>query len=82
MTRLYRKRPRKVTCQRCGLTALDVGRAVLHFSLTKVTYLADGRMTMRGAGAIDLCEPCWQVATARSRIRRRPARAVATEATA
>ena len=81
MTRLYRKRPRKVTCQRCGLTGLDVGHQILHFSLTKVTYRPDGRMTMRSAGAIDLCEPCWQVTTTRSRIRRRPNRA-ALEASA
>jgi hypothetical protein len=77
MTRLYRKRPRRVTCQRCGQRALDISREVLHFSLTKVTYLADGRMTMRGAGSIDLCELCWATATAGSRIRRRPLRKVA-----
>lgn len=77
MTRLYRKRPRKATCQRCGRSALDVEREILHFSLTKVTYRPDGTMTMRGAGAIDLCEPCWRVASARSRIRRRPQAAAA-----
>ena len=77
MTRLYRKRPRKVTCQRCGRSGLDVDGKILHFSLTKVTYCADGRMTMRGAGAIDLCEPCWVTATRRSRIRRRPLRSAA-----
>lgn len=75
MTRLYRKRPRPVTCQRCGRKALDVDGTVLHFSMTKVTYRPDGRMTMRGAGAIDLCQPCWAIASTRSRIRRRPARA-------
>lgn len=77
MTRLYRKRPRQITCQRCGRSALDAAREVLHFSLTKVAYLADGRMTMRGAGSIDLCEPCWVIATGRSRIRARPTRTAA-----
>ena len=72
MARLYRKRPRRVRCQRCGRSALDVERSVLHFSLTKVVYRPDGRMTMRGAGAIDLCEPCWRIVTQASAIRRRP----------
>jgi hypothetical protein len=75
MTRLYRKRPRKVTCQRCGRSAFETDRTILHFSLTKAVYLADKRMTMRGAGSIDLCESCWRAATAASRIRRRPERA-------
>jgi hypothetical protein len=77
VTRLYRKRPRKVTCQRCGLSGLDVGGEIRHFSMTKVTYRPTGRMTMRGAGAIDLCGPCWTIATTRSRIRRRFVKAVA-----
>jgi len=48
---------------------------VLHFQLTRVTYRPDGRMTMRGAGGIDLCEPCWSRVTDQARIRRRPRRA-------
>ena len=70
MTRLYRKRPRKPSCSLCRRGWGEL--AVLHFSLTRVTYKDDGRMTMRGAGAIDLCEPCWSRVTAAARIRRPP----------
>ena len=72
MTRLYRKRPRKATCSVCQRPTGEV--LVLHFQLTRVKYKDDGRMTMRGAGAIDLCEVCWARATTSARIRRRPER--------
>ena len=72
MTRLYRKRPRKPSCSLCHRGWGEL--AVLHFSLTRQTYKDDGRMTMRGSGAIDLCEPCWIRVTAAARIRRAPQR--------
>jgi hypothetical protein len=80
MTRLYRKRPRKPVCSLCRRPTGET--VVLHFSLTRVTYKDDGRMTMRGAGAIDLCEPCWTRVTAAARIRRPPRRDHIAELTA
>ena len=68
MTRLYRKRPRKSACSLCRRPTGET--VVLHFALTRQEYRDGARMTMRGAGAIDLCEPCWLLVTAAARIRR------------
>jgi len=51
-------------------------RKILHFNLTFQSRL-EGKVTSRGAGAIDLCEPCWREATGRSKIHARPARRTA-----
>lgn len=74
MTRLYRKRPRTPTCSLCRVRHGVDATVVLHFQLTRVKYREDGSMTMRGAGAIDLCEPCWTRVTRAAAIRRRPER--------
>lgn len=79
MTRLYRKRPRKPTCSLCRRRQGDETTAVLHFQLTRVAYRDDGRMTMRGCGAIDLCGRCWRFVTAAARIRQRPERIAIAE---
>jgi hypothetical protein len=74
VTRPGRTRLGKPTCSLCRRRQGDETTAVLHFWLTRYVYREDGRQTMRGCGAIDLCERCWARATAASRIRRRPER--------
>jgi hypothetical protein len=68
MTRLYRKRPRKPACSLCRRPTGET--VVLHFNLLRQEYVDGLRTTMRGSGAIDLCEPCWLRVTAAARIRR------------
>lgn len=64
-----RARPRPARCAICGGNT-----KLLHFCLL-LPLVADAKTnTTRGAGAIDLCEPCWRTATNAGRIRRRPAR--------
>jgi hypothetical protein len=67
--RLYRKPPRKPACSLCRRPTGET--VVLHFNLVRQEYKNGARTTMRGAGAIDLCEPCWSRATTQARIRRR-----------
>jgi hypothetical protein len=73
MTRLYRKRPRKPSCSLCRRGYGET--VVLHFSMVRQEWRDGARTTMRGAGAIDLCEPCWVRVTTAARIRRRSTRA-------
>jgi hypothetical protein len=63
-----RARPRPVRCAICRGDA-----KLIHFSLL-VLLVGGGSHTTRGAGSIDLCEPCWRKATAEGAIRRRPGR--------
>ena len=77
MTRLYRKRPRKPACSLCRRPTGET--VVMHFALTRQEYRDGARTTMRGAGAIDLCEPCWLRVTVAARIRRPPRRACIAE---
>lgn len=73
--RKYR-RPGGITkALRCAIcnARQEEGTTVRHFNLILPQYVADGdgfRMRMRGAGTIDLCELCWRIASAESRVRR------------
>lgn len=58
--RIGRPTLRPQACDRCGTTE----RRVERFTLVKSTRR---RHSSRGAGAIDLCEPCWRRTAARRR---------------
>jgi hypothetical protein len=65
--------------RRCTICA-TAAAPVIRFWLMKAATLPDGRPTTRGAGRIDLCQPCWATAqrqAERAGGKRRPRRAVA-----
>lgn len=63
--------PPDLRCDMCDIPAGEPSfrgpAKVLRFWLIRPSYRSDGRQTTRGAGALNLCQRCWETTAGRRR---------------
>lgn len=69
VAKAYRRKAKARYCAICAVVGTDT--AVARFSLVVSCRRPDGKLTRRGAGGINLCQPCWRkVARLREKVLR------------